>query len=218
MATRSGEFLEYWRATRAELDTAFTHCLPTFFAGLPSAELEAIAHALNDGKRLRGCLLCLVGDTLGGRRADAWPRAMAIECILSASLIHDDFVDGDARRRGRAAAWTVHGPRRAVLLGDLMFATALQRMVETSRDDGVAVAGAIATMANGAWREPSTVAELEAMRDHPNHVRALYPRIIHLKTGVLFGTAARLGASAAAAAAPARRPPQAVRRGGGGGV
>ena len=125
---------------------------------------------------------------------------MAIECVQAASLIHDDFIDGDTLRRDRPATWTVLGPRRAVLLGDVIFATALRRMAELGREDGVVLAKAIATMAAGAYQEPLALSELA--QDAGLDAARLYPRLIYLKTGVLFGAAAQLGALAAAVSAP----------------
>jgi hypothetical protein len=199
-AAQIRHFLDYWRTTRELLDAQFVDWIPRFFPELPASQTAAIYHELEGGKRIRGCLVCLVSDALGGRLEDAIPRAVAIECIQAASLIHDDVVDGDLLRRGRPATWTTQGSRKAVLLGDFIFATALQRMVEISREDGLAAAQAIATMASGAYQEPLEPAELDgsALMDE-RQGRELYPRIIYLKTGVLFGTAARLGAFAAGA-------------------
>lgn len=191
-------FVRYWRTTRAELDSAFLHWIPRFFPNLSGTQAAAVHSALDHGKRLRGCLLCLVNDALNGRREAALPRALAVECVQAASLIHDDFVDCDTERREQPAAWTRYGPRKAVLLGDFMFATVLQRMTESGRADGLAVAEVIATMASGAWQEPLEPADVEmALLADAERGQSLYPRIIHLKTGALFGTAARLGAISA---------------------
>jgi geranylgeranyl pyrophosphate synthase len=55
-------------------------------------------------------------------------------------------------------------------------------------------------MASGAYQEPLASTELaQAARPDERHGRELYPRIIYLKTAVLFGTAVRLGAIATAA-------------------
>jgi geranylgeranyl pyrophosphate synthase len=53
--------------------------------------------------------------------------------VQAASLIHDDLVDDDAVRRDRPATWIVQGGRRAVLLGDLIFATALHKSAEAGQ-------------------------------------------------------------------------------------
>jgi geranylgeranyl pyrophosphate synthase len=193
-------FDNHWLCVREQLDEAFDRRLPQFFEDLPATHRAALRDVLNGGKRLRGCLVSLLNEALGGAPAAAIPRAMAIECVQAASLIHDDFIDGDTLRRDRPATWTVLGPRRAVLLGDVIFATALRRMAELGREDGVVLAKAIATMAAGAYQEPLTVSELT--QDAGLDAARLYPRLIYLKTGVLFGAAAQLGALAAAVSAP----------------
>jgi hypothetical protein len=189
-------FSEYWQATRERLDAAFVRSLPRFFGQI--SDLDPVRAALGSGKRLRGCLVCLVCDALGGDFEDAAQRALAIECVHAASLIHDDVVDGDVQRRGSAATWVQLGRRRAVLLGDLVFATALARAVMLGREEGLTVAETLATMAGGAYREPLDQCDLQRVIAEGAD---LYPRLIYLKTGVLFGAAARLGALAAAAPA-----------------
>ena len=193
-------FGDYWKATRERLDAEFECRVSRFFDRQPAAHVAAVCEVLMGGKRLRGCLVCLLNEALGGTPAAAIPRAMAVECVQAASLIHDDLLDGDTMRRDRAATWTIKGPRRAVLLGDLIFATALQRMAELGRDDALALGEAIADMAAGAYQEPLVPTDLE--QDRAVDTASLYPQLIYLKTGVLFGTAARLGALAAGASAP----------------
>jgi geranylgeranyl pyrophosphate synthase len=191
-------FGDYWKATRERLDAEFECWVPRFFNGQPMDHIAAVREVLAGGKRLRGCLVCLLSEALGGTPAATLPRAIAVECVQAASLIHDDLIDGDTVRRNRAATWTIKGARRAVLLGDLIFATALQRMAELGRDDALALGEAIATMATGAYQEPLVPNDLNAAVDPAS----LYRQLIYLKTGVLFGTAARLGVLAAGLSAP----------------
>lgn len=198
------DFSVYWGDLKARVDTALAHWIPEFFRDLAAGEIDTIRQVLADGKRIRGCLVCLVADALGGKIENAMPRAVAIECIQAASLIHDDYVDEDTRRRNRAATWTVEGPRKAVLLGDLVFATAIEKMMEISRWDGLAAAHAIATMASGAYQEPLDPSDLTRALAEGRYRPELYDRIIHLKTGALFGAAAKVGA-VAARTAPAIR-------------
>jgi hypothetical protein len=142
-----------------------------------------------------------MNNALGGRIEDAIPRVVAIECIHAASLIHDDYVDNDAVRRKRPAMWTVKGPRKAVLLGDIIFATTVQKMIEMSRRDGLVITQAIATMANGAYQELSDPLCLSGAVGAEPYRRELYSLILYLKTGVLFGAASQLGALSAHASA-----------------
>ncbi len=193
-------FIDYWAATKPRLDEALACQIPALFNCLAPEQIETIRHIIEDGKRIRGCLVCLTAQGLGGKRQQALqqalPRAVAVECIQAASLVHDDYVDNDLVRRERPATWTLEGPRRAVLLGDVMFATAILAMVELSREDGAAIAKAIATVAAGAYQELHYRAAAEHGRASPLPANA-YERIIYLKTGALFGAACELGAIAA---------------------
>lgn len=187
-------FLSYWSRTRSRLDQSLSHQIPRLFSALSPQQIETVQYIIRGGKHIRGCLVCLVSKALGGRTEDALPRAVAIECIQAASLIHDDYVDEDVTRRKHPATWTVEGPRRAVLLGDVIFATAIQNMVELSNEDGATVARAIATVANGAYQEIFWQKERI-----PQFQADIYERIIYFKTGALFGAACQLGAIATGA-------------------
>ena len=52
--------------------------------------------------------------------------AAAIECIHTASLLHDDILDNAPTRHARAALWRLHGPKSAILFGDLLLCAALR--------------------------------------------------------------------------------------------
>ena len=92
--------------------------------------------ALTGGKKLRGILLGMIAEILGGDWDWALPRAVAVELIQAATLIHDDYVDQDRIRRHLPAVWTLAGARRAVLMGDVIFASAIRMMSEIGPDDG----------------------------------------------------------------------------------
>jgi geranylgeranyl pyrophosphate synthase len=186
-ATGRPGFGEYQAMLKDSLDAELETRLAQWFPDLPPAHVERLHGILAGGKRLRGCLACLVAEALGGRMERALPAALAIEVIQAASLVHDDFVDADVLRRGRAATWTWLTPRRAVLAADVLFATAIARMAEVGAAETATVARAIAAMASGAFQE---------MLDE----QTAYRRIIQWKTGSLFAAAARLGALAADAA------------------
>jgi geranylgeranyl pyrophosphate synthase len=146
-----------------------------------------------------------VCEALGGSAARALPSAAVIECVHAASLIHDDLVDGDRTRHDRPAAWVVHGSRRAVLLADVMFATALHRSAELGKQEMITVSHAIAMLAVGAYEEQVDSHELETSHASRAMQRARYDRVIRLKTGSLFSAAAELGALAARAKPAHRR-------------
>ncbi len=190
-------FQQYLEHLRPRLDVAFARKLSRLLESIPMKDLVALTGTLASGKKIRGCLSCLISDTLGGTLESAIPRAIAVEMIQTATLIHDDFVDQDFLRRNRPATWTLEGARRAVLIGDVIFADAIKMMDDLGREDGSAVSRAIALVAKGALHEPLDPMMLAGAIEAGKLKEDLYPQIIHLKTGILFGTACLLGAISA---------------------
>ncbi len=89
-------------------------------------------HALAPrGKRLRPGLVLLAG-TFGDYNLNRLvPLGTAIELLHTASLVHDDVVDGASSRRGRPTANAVFDNALTVLLGDFMFANAAEMVTRT---------------------------------------------------------------------------------------
>ncbi|MEO0998486.1 MAG: polyprenyl synthetase family protein, partial [Pseudomonadota bacterium] len=82
------------------------------------------------GKRLRPLIVLLTARALG-YEGDQHVRAAAIiEFIHTATLLHDDVVDGSERRRGRDTANSVFGNQASVLVGDFLYSRSFQMMVE----------------------------------------------------------------------------------------
>jgi geranylgeranyl pyrophosphate synthase len=200
--TAAGNFREYLAARRPRLDEALAASLAQLLKSVSRRDAASLLGALAAGKKVRGGLSCLISDALGGPPEAAIPRAVAVEMIQVATLIHDDFIDQDEQRRGSPAIWTLEGARRAVLIGDVIFASAIRGMSELSAADGLAVSRSIAEVALGALHEPLDPADFAAELAAGRIGAGFYERIIHLKTGVLFGAACRLGAYAAGAGAP----------------
>ncbi len=190
---------EFFSAVRPRLDDRIESHVGGVLSDIPLGHRSALHEVLRGGKRVRGLLVCLVSKTLGGEVERALPRAVAVELVQAASLIHDDVVDQDTRRRGLPAVWTLEGIRRAVLLGDVVFASAIRMMCRLSGRDGLLIADAIAKVSEGACNEPLEPAPLVRAVRSGSVPPGLYERIIDLKTGVLFGVACQLGAVAAGA-------------------
>lgn len=79
------------------------------------------------GKRLRPALVLLVARALGAPDKSlerVIGLAASIEVLHSASLVHDDILDGADRRRGEETTHIKHGERAATLVGDFLFGTA----------------------------------------------------------------------------------------------
>ncbi|HSS63112.1 MAG TPA: polyprenyl synthetase family protein, partial [Gammaproteobacteria bacterium] len=207
MHTVPETFPEYWRRISACIETEIERRLPQMFSAGPGPVLEAVTRALHGGKRIRGCLVCLMCNALGGRTEEALPRAVAVECIQAASLIHDDFIDGDRIRRNQPAGWVADGSRRAVLLGDLIFATAIEQMAANGPVESALISFAIAAMARGAFMEQTQEIGLAAAANGDPYTHRIehYDEIVRLKTGVLFAAAGKFGALAADASGETQR-------------
>jgi geranylgeranyl pyrophosphate synthase len=77
------------------------------------------------GKRLRPAMGIAAYYVAGGKEAGAIiPMAAAVEMIHTATLIHDDIMDGSDTRRGRPAAHRKFGLKAALVAGDFLFSQA----------------------------------------------------------------------------------------------
>lgn len=149
------------------------------------------------GKRLRPALALLAAGATGGVAERHVSLATIIELIHLATLIHDDIMDGAETRRSQPTANARWGNAITVLLGDSLFAHALDL---STRFDDAEISRAIAR----ATREVCTGEILQTQRRFDLTLsQADYFRIIELKTAALFGVAAELGARLNGAAEPA---------------
>jgi len=82
------------------------------------------------GKRIRPMLVLLGSRLCGYSGPRAIQIAAAAEWLHSASLLHDDVVDGAQIRRGRGSAAAVYGSKQAVLVGDFLYAILCRTIVE----------------------------------------------------------------------------------------
>jgi len=163
-------------------------------------ENEALHRAIEyliaaGGKRVRPAMTVLAGRMLGAAPGPIAYLGAALEMLHTASLVHDDLIDGALLRRGQATLNTQWNASATVLAGDFLFGRAADLAAQT---DNVAVmrsfARTLMTMVNG---------ELNQMfngRGHPT--REGYYKRIFGKTGSLFVTAAE-GPAFLAGAAPA---------------
>jgi octaprenyl-diphosphate synthase len=144
------------------------------------------------GKRLRPALVLLsagaCGYPGGSGRVGHLELAAVVEFIHTATLLHDDVVDGSEMRRGRSTANTEFGNAASVLVGDFLYSRAFQMMLSV---DSMRVMQVLADATN-------TIAEgevLQLMNCHDPEVgEARYLEVIRRKTAKLFEAAARLGA------------------------
>lgn len=95
--------------------------------GEPVELYETAIHLLQaGGKRIRSLLTAISCEAVGGTFEEVLPFAVATEFIQTASLIHDDIIDEDDRRRGVESTHKKFGNKMAIIAGDLLVAQAVK--------------------------------------------------------------------------------------------
>ncbi len=140
------------------------------------------------GKRLRPLLVVVVARACGYQGERHCEAAAIIEFIHTATLLHDDVVDGSKLRRGRDTANEVWGNEASVLVGDYVYSRAFEMMVslESMRIMDV-MAGATNKIAEG------EVLQLLNAND-PDTTEERYFEVIYRKTAKLFEAGAQVAA------------------------
>jgi geranylgeranyl pyrophosphate synthase len=102
-------------------------------AGLHHPNLDAAIEQLlsSGGKRIRPTLTLLTASMLGADPTRAITLAAAIEMLHTATLVHDDLIDGSVLRRGLPTLNARWSPGATVLTGDYVFARAAQLAAQT---------------------------------------------------------------------------------------
>jgi len=155
------------------------------------------------GKRLRPLVVLVVGRACGNSDRRQPEAAAIIEFIHTATLLHDDVVDGSTLRRGRDTANEVWGNEASVLVGDFVYSRAFEMMVSLGSMRVMDVmAGATNKIAEG------EVLQLLNAND-PDTTQERYFEVIYRKTAKLFESGAQIaailtGASASIEGAMAR--------------
>ena len=82
------------------------------------------------GKRIRPSLLLLAAKSLGYRGQGMVRLGAVVEMVHTATLVHDDIIDGADTRRGRPSANTTWGNSKCVLAGDWLYMQAFHIALE----------------------------------------------------------------------------------------
>jgi octaprenyl-diphosphate synthase len=148
------------------------------------------------GKRVRPTVTLLVFQACGGRELrDIVDAAAALELIHSASLLHDDIIDGSDLRRGKDSAYRKYGLANALVTGDFIFSRAFQLCARFEEK-----------LINWAAEACISLTEGEVMqsrfRHNPRVTLQDYIEIISRKTASIFQQGARTAAYMAEAAEP----------------
>jgi octaprenyl-diphosphate synthase len=140
------------------------------------------------GKRMRPMLTLACARLLDYPGTRQHKLAAAVEFIHTATLLHDDVVDGSDLRRGKKTANIIWGNPATVLVGDFLFSRSFELMVE----DGSLKVLRILSHASAVIAE-GEVNQLTAQRQ-VTLGEERYLNIISSKTAALFAAACRIAA------------------------
>ncbi len=140
------------------------------------------------GKRMRPMLTLASAKLLDYPGSRHHKLAAAVEFIHTATLLHDDVVDGSDMRRGKAAANLVFGNPATVLVGDFLFSRSFELMVEDGSLKVLRIlSNASAVIAEGEVDQLTAQRRIETDEER-------YLAIIGAKTAALFAAACRIAA------------------------
>jgi geranylgeranyl pyrophosphate synthase len=145
----------------------------------------ALEHLLAaGGKRVRPTLSLLVGNMLGAPLEKLINLGAAVELLHTATLVHDDLIDGSLLRRGTPTLNARWSPPATVLTGDFLFARAAKLAADTDHLPLMKLfSETLATIVNGELTQMFTSRGL-INRDN-------YYKRIYAKTASLFEMTAR---------------------------
>jgi len=152
--------------------------------------INQIGHYIvnSGGKRLRPMIVLLAAQALGYTGDKHIGLAAIIEFIHTATLLHDDVVDGSDLRRSRDTANAVWGNAASVLVGDFLYSRAFEMMVDVDKMR-------IMEILSHATNRIAEGEVLQLLNCHdPDTDEQKYLEVILRKTATLFEAGAQLGA------------------------
>jgi octaprenyl-diphosphate synthase len=140
------------------------------------------------GKRMRPMLTLACARLLDYSGTRHHKLAASVEFIHTATLLHDDVVDGSGLRRGRRTANIIWGNPASVLVGDFLFSRSFELMVEDGSLKVLRIlSNASAVIAEGEVNQLTAQRQVGLGEDR-------YLAIITSKTAALFAAACRIAA------------------------
>lgn len=133
------------------------------------------------GKRIRPRIILLLGSIFNANRETLVTLASAIELLHTATLVHDDLIDGALLRRGVPTLNSKWSAAATVLTGDFIFASAAFLAAKTESIEVMAIfSKTLMTIVNGEVNQ--------LFESRCNTSREDYYRRIYAKTASLFET------------------------------
>ena len=177
---------------RPELKVFDHHFRQAMRSKVPFVDIIARYIMKQKGKKIRPLLVLLSADLCGGINESTYRGAALVEILHTATLIHDDVVDGADTRRGLASINAVWKNKVAVLMGDYLYAKGLLLSLEHDNFRFLQIiSNAVKRMSEGEILQIAKSRQLDIDEK-------TYFAIIGDKTASLFSTCCEIGAASAA--------------------
>jgi len=179
--------LDLLESIQSTMDRLESELIQQLTSRVPVA-FEIGAHIMNSGgKRIRPQLTVISARMGGYTGMDAIKLSGAIECIHTATLLHDDVVDYAETRRGRPAANTLWSNEMCVLGGDFILAKAFSALTSLKNLRILEiVSNTTARLSEGELFQMANIGNIDFSEED-------YVQVITDKTAVLMEAACRCG-------------------------
>ena len=177
--------LETYKEYIEKIDTALNNELELY---LESEFMEPLKYAVDGGKRIRPIILLLAAECVGKIDENTLSGACAIELLHTESVIHDDIIDNETKRRQKDPFHIKFGYNTSVLTGDFVLGLILNI---SSRLDNPRITKDLSTAAMLMSEGEAIEGLLEESEDVTFDD---YIKVIEYKTATAFEMAAKLGA------------------------
>lgn len=187
----------------ANFNISFTQQVQDLFDQQPESVSPKLLSAMrysveNGGKRIRPYLMALIAETIGVNSDKILPAALALECIHSYSLVHDDLpaMDDDSLRRGKPTCHIQFDEATAILAGDALQALAFSLISNADIGDNVKVNWTQCLAKHSGYLGMCGGQSLDLIAENEQVDLAQLEKIHSLKTGALLKCAANMACAA----------------------
>lgn len=166
------------------------------------------------GKRIRAGITCLACEAVGGEIKEVIPSAAAIELLHNASLVYDDIISENTIRRNRLSVYALYGKDLGLIAGETLHSGAFRSIISTMELEGMdylRIHNVLKTITDYSLEVCDGVAaqidrsfsmnnilhgfQTNEIPDINQHfTEKEYLDIIMARTGILVGTATKVGA------------------------
>jgi octaprenyl-diphosphate synthase len=183
-------WLEILELVRSELEQVEKRFRAELVSPVPAVTSIGQYLQVSGGKRLRPTLLLLAARAFGPINPSAVALGTVVEMIHTATLVHDDVIDGANLRRGRPSTNSRWGNHASVLAGDWLYMQAFNLAVRERNFHVLDILIQLTQkMVEGELLQWAMIGRIDV-------TEAEHLDLVDRKTACLFGACTRLGAVA----------------------